>query len=497
MMSTTNSNQVSIDDFLIPYGKKLDLNNRWIKLAKLIPWDVLAKIYNKNMSTNMGRKGLNPRIAIGSIIIKHMKGLSDEDTIVEIQENPYLQYFLGLAEFTHKPVFTAPLFVSIRKRLGDKEFGLMLEELLKKTEDFLKGEEETIKGDDETNTANKGHLIVDATVAPADIKYPTDLDLLNEAREKSEQLIDSLYVREKGKKKPRTYRKKARKEYLSVAKIRKKNKKVIRKSVGKQIRYLRRNFKTIEEMLDQKGTTGFSLSNKEQRMHWIIREVYRQQNEMYENHTHSTPDRIVSISQPHVRPIVRGKSGKEVEFGAKISLSLVNGMSYIHRIDWDAFNESLDLKDQIENYKKQFGFYPETVSADQIYGNRENRAYMKERHIEYSGVKLGRPKGLTAELELELKALKDKRKERVKIEGKFGEGKRKYQLDLVKTKRSDTSESWIGAVFFVMNIAHLLRVIFLSLMEHGDYLVNFLKELSYNGISENNLQYFRLGIVTF
>ncbi len=122
---------------------------------------------------------------------------------------------------------------------------------------------------------------------------------------------------------------------------------------------------------------------------------------------------------------------------------------------------------------------------------------MKERHIEYSGVRLGRPKGLTAELELELKALKDKRKERVKIEGKFGEGKRKYQLDLVKTKRSDTSESWIGAVFFVMNIAHLLRVIFLSLMEHGDYLVNFLKELSYNGISENNLQYFRVGIVTF
>jgi len=122
---------------------------------------------------------------------------------------------------------------------------------------------------------------------------------------------------------------------------------------------------------------------------------------------------------------------------------------------------------------------------------------MKNHGIEYTGVRLGRPKGLITELKLELKALKEKRRERVKVEGKFGEGKRKYQLDLVKAKRSDTSESWIGSVFFVMNIAYILRVIFLSLMENEDYFVNFLIEFPYAGISGNDSQYFRLGIVTF
>ena len=96
-------------------------------------------------------------------------------------------------------------------------------------------------------------MIVDDTVAPSDIKYPTDLDLLNEAREKSELLIDLLYKPAPEKVKPRTYRKKARKEYLSATKQHKKQKKTIRKAIKKQLNYLKRNLQTIEKLLDEKG----------------------------------------------------------------------------------------------------------------------------------------------------------------------------------------------------------------------------------------------------
>ena len=98
----------------------------------------------------------------------------------------------------------------------------------------------------------------------------------------------------------------------------------------------------------------------------VVHEVYRQQQEMFEKKTHRVSDRIVSITQPHVRPIVRGKAGKKVEFGAKISASSCMGYSIVDRISWDAYNESEDLKVQAEKYRKRFGYYPASIHADKI-----------------------------------------------------------------------------------------------------------------------------------
>ena len=481
MIKYTSNNQISIEEFILPFSGKLNKRNRWVWLANNLPWDRMVSIYSQSMSLKMGRCAIDPRIAIGSLIIKHMKTLSDEDTVEEIRENPYLQYFLGYKEYHYDQPFTPSLFVSFRRRLGNKQF----EELTNRLVAYVKDEEvkkkhkkksekkKSEKKNNDSNSlsglplgnANKGHLIVDATVSPADIKYPTDLDLLNEARQISELLIDLLYVPEKGKLKPRTYRRVAHKKYLSATRIRKKSKKTLRKVIGQQLRYVGRNLKTIGKMLDEKRTRHFPLDYKYQRLYWVIQELYRQQKHMYDTKRHQVEHRIVSISQPHVRPIVRGKAGQEVEFGAKESLSLVDGYSYLHRISWDAYNESTDLKTQIEVYRERFGQYPEWVSADKIYGTRENRAYMKSLGIRFTGVSLGRPKALTQEQKKELKTHKKYSRQRSRVEGKFGEGKRKYDLGLVKAKRSDTSESWIGAVYFVMNIAHYLRVIFLSFLK--------------------------------
>jgi hypothetical protein len=502
MIKYNSSKQVSIDEFLIPLGGRLHAENRWIKLARLIPWDELCAVYSKKMSAKMGRRGIHPRIIIGAVIIKHMKSLSDEETIEEIRENAYMQYFLGFSEYSYEQVFTPSLFVTIRRRLGEKEFGVLMERIINTTEDVIAKQQQSQKPkksdkDKDNDGGNQGHLIVDATVAPADIKFPTDLDLLNQSRQKSESLIDQLWEGGFGKTKPRTYRQKAKADYLSLAKTRKKNKKKLRKAIGKQLRYLGRNLSTIEKMLDKKETVAFPLANVYQRSYWIIQEVYRQQKEMFDKHVHTTAYRIVSISQPHLRPIVRGKAGKNVEFGAKLSVSLVNGLSRLHKISWEACNESKDLIGQIEAFSSQNGYYPKYVSADQIYGTHENRQYMKSKGIIFTGVELGRPKQLNDETRAQMKQKRKKRRERVMVEGKFGEGKRKYQLGLVKAKRSDTSESWIGSVFFVMNIAHLLRVIFLSFFEKGHFSAKILKATVHNQIFRLDKQFIPLKLAAF
>ncbi|NER26057.1 MAG: transposase, partial [Symploca sp. SIO1C2] len=235
-------------------------------------------------------------------------------------------------------------------------------------------------------------MLSDASCVPGDIRYPNDLGILNEARVGSEEIIDTLYeaVREKVNKKPKTYRKLARKDYLKVAKKRKPRTKQRKKAIKKQLQYLRRNLGHIEQLM-QAGALLEGLSAAQYKKLLVINEVYRQQQVMYQKKSQRIDDRIVSISQPHIRPIVRGKAGTSVEFGAKILVSCLDEYALVYRISWDNFNESVDLKDQIEAYKSYTGCYPESVHVDKIYRTRQNRAYCKERGIRMSGPRLGRP----------------------------------------------------------------------------------------------------------
>ena len=157
----------------------------------------------------------------------------------------------------------------------------------------------------------------------------------------------------------------------------------------------------------------------------VLTEVYRQQLWLWSNNKQSIEDRIVSLSQPHIRPIVRGKAGKTVDFGAKISAICFEGYVFLDRISWDNFNESGELKAQIEAFKSYTGYYPESVQAvsealeeDRIYRTRENRAWCKERGIRMSGSPLGMSPAFVSK-ESKKQAWEDERI-RNSIEGKFG-----------------------------------------------------------------------------
>jgi hypothetical protein len=456
---------LTFDDFYLPFSGQLRRDNRWVILAGQIPWRQIEEVYGRQFSENNGCPAKPARMALGALIIKERLVASDRETVEQIRENPYLQFFLGLKEYQDEPPFDHTMMTHFRKRfdqgmLKDINESIVIAAMEPACGDTAietcKNEDDDASDDEQHGPLNKGKLIVDATCTPADIAYPTDLSLLNEAREKSEEIIDAMHGPFIGRrKKPRTYRQRARKAYLALAKQKKPHPGQIRKAIGQQLRYLKRNLQTIRQMTAAGMLKG--LSKRLYRLLLVINEVYRQQLWMYENRTHRISDRIVSLYQPHVRPMVRGKAKSPVEFGAKVSISVVDGFSFVERIGWDPYNESCDLIEQIQQYRRRFGYYPESVHVDRIYRTRENRRYCKAKGIRLSGPPLGRPSDEAELLKEQTELQRQDELDRIPVEGKFGQGKRRFSLALIMTKLAHTSEVAIVIAFIVMNLEKILR----------------------------------------
>ena len=458
--------QLTLAGFENPFDQKLSTTNRWVVLSHLIPWDEICNMYFKFVPKGQtGRPALNPRIVIGSLIIKHMCNLDDRETVDQISENIYMQYFLGYPSFTNEKPFDASLFVEFRKRLGLENLNAINEKIVAiktKIESTAKTNKPTLSSnqdddifhneqDSTDEPEHKGRVIYDATACPQDIAYPTDLNLLSDAREKLEELIDHLYSKELHEVKPRTYREVARKKYLQTAQKKNKSRKVIRKANRCQLNFVKRDITIVNELLDvyQTKNLKFPLNPSQQKYLFVLQTLYDQQKQMFDTNTHSVDHRIVSIHQPHVRPIVRGKAQAKVEFGCKIHVSIIDGISFLDELSWDAFNEGSHMLDYIEKYRKRFGCYPREVLADQIYCTRVNRAALKELGIKLLAKPLGRPSALSIHVSPG---------ERNPIEGKFGQAKTGYGLNRIKARLKGTSESWIATIVLVLNLVKLAGV---------------------------------------
>ena len=484
MKYSSQGKQLRLDLFSDSLEHSLDPSNRWYRLANSLPWDEIERIYNKRLDNQHCGAGNKPaRMIIGALIIKHKMNLSDEETIQAIVENPYMQYFVGLDRFTSEPVFNSSLFVYIRKRidvdsLNDMTLSLMKVESLDSgtaLEDNNQddtpdaGSNSLIEDDgfiDEDGNLHKGTIKMDATCCDVEVKYPTDLDVLNDARGLSERLIDKLCLLSDSPK-PRTHRKEARSKFLEVIKKKRKSKNQIRQGIKQQLGYLGRNIMHITNILSGSCTSFYDQLSKKERQ-WIgtIIKVYRQQKGMYDANVHQCPDRIVSVYQPHVRPIVRGKSKAKVEFGPKIGAAIVKGYTFVDHFSWDAYNESEDLEEHINKYHERFGYYPTKCYADKIYMNKKNRDFLKKHHIQAAGKPLGRP---TKEMQTEAyktQSAKDMG-ERNEAESSFGTGKRVYRADNVRAKLPDTADAWTALCFFVKNVMKFLKGLLFALFQRS------------------------------
>ena len=480
--------QLTLDEFFLPFGGRLRKDNRWVKMADMMPWEYIEDVYAQSMSTETGRGAFSSRIAYGAIFIKEHEKLTDEGTVNAIAENPYMQYFLGLKEFREKPLFDPSMMVHFRKRFPVEALAKINEYIcIGKAPDGGRSADRNDDNDQEppasggtpgtaTGKANKntskkklkrrknhGKLLMDATVAPADIKYPTDIDLLNQCREHLETAIDTLWqeLPHNGHKLPYSA-KKARKSYLSLAKSKKWTKSKCRKAISEQLRYIElaaAKLREYEAKVPCYSTLYPSwLADRLQ----VIPVVYAQQKQMFESGTRTCEDRIVSLQQPHVRPISRGKRPNPTEFGQKLHLSVVNGFTYLEQTSWNNFNEGNDLIPTAEEYKRKFGVYPSAILADQIYQTRKNRAYCSEHGIRLSGPPLGRRKSGDTDAKVERQMYRDAC-ERNAIEGRNGNAKRRFGLDLIMSKLDETAKTEAALNIIAMNVAHKLALWLLRL----------------------------------
>ena len=461
--------QYSIYDFILPFGGHLNPDNRWVRLAQSINWKIIDDEYSSFFVKDIGNEAYSSRVAFGSLYIQRKLGYTDRELVMQITENPYLQYFIGNTEYIDTPPFDPSTLVYFRKRLTKEVMNRIVEKMFIKEADNSDDDKpssgndgsndentrESDKEETEKEKENSGTLVIDATCAPADIAYPTDLELCDKARVWTEKIVDVLYMEYgplNNNTKPRTYRKEARNRFLALNKRRKKAKQKIRQELRYQLNCIERNIGYIDEYAMRFDDAFKVLLPIMKARLMTIRIFLEQQRTMLETGVHRIDNRIVSLSQPWVRPIVRGKSKAPTEFGMKLSISVVNGYVFVDKQSFDAYNEGAEeeFTQVVELYVERFGHYPERILADKIYRTRKNRKYCREHGIKMQGLRHSK------DLEKQKEEYKEIGERNI-VEGKFGNGKRTLGLSRIMAKLEETTENMISMDMFILNMETYLR----------------------------------------
>jgi hypothetical protein len=427
-------NQLQLFEQSLPFGGKLNRQNRWIRLAELINWRELESIYAKTFAS-IGRPGVRARFVLGSLIIKHKLQCSDDEVSEHISENPYMQFFIGLARFEYRVPYDSSTLSNVRKRLTQEQF-----------DEF---EQQIIDTLIEKKLIRPKGMLTDATVYQSEITFPTDCGLLNKARRfcvKQIKRLSKVVDRQ-----VRTYCRVAQKAYVSFSHKRRKSQIEVRHMQKSMLQYLRRNMRQLSELIEEVKDTGMVISEGVLQTFDTVKTIYGQQKQMYDTNKKSISERIVSLHKPYIRPIVRGKDGKDVEFGPKVSVSWVDGYLFADHISFDNYNEGTKFIDSVERFKERFGKKPAYVSMDHIYGSKSNRDYLKEHHIRAAVKPLGRPKK-NSSTQAETRWRRRKQVERNRIEGAIGNSKTKYALGMVRAKSPTTEYSWIQLALMSKNV---------------------------------------------
>ena len=466
--------------------ERLPKTNRWVQMGDALPWGEYEKVYNERLKNDkVGASNRPGRMVIAALIIKHKLSLSDEETILTIQENPYMQYMCGLTEYSDQPIFDPSLFTTIRKRITIEDVNALTLELAKKAQQ-KKGKDDNDEDNTFSGMTQPTDVKADATCADAEVRYPTDIDLIEDGSKYIDRMIDKVCGIKKIRKPAGVERNRIRAIYLNVIKRKHKGSKLVKDTLTRMLPLLYRDILTLLNLIGVDDETYGRFNCTQKRTIQAVIDMYHQQEEMLREGKHTCENRIVSIHQPHVRPIVRGKAKAKVEFGAKIGVSIVSGYSFIDHHSWDAYNEASDLTVHIEKYKERFGCEPKRFFGDKIYLNRENRRILKEKEIQIMGRPLGRPPKNPTQEQIE--------RERIGVslrneaEAQFGTGKRTYRANNIRAKLPQTAECWTAMCYFVKNLAKFMRELCLVLIEICGRIRHFALK-SINPSSESSVPY--------
>lgn len=416
------------------------------KMKKMLPLHELAEsigLIDKNRKPKRGRKSFfTPEGKVALMFLKMRTGLSCPKLMEQLNGNIHYQIFCDVMIDPLCPLTNYKLLDEIILGLAHK---LKIQQSQKVLADAWKPYIE-----------NLDTLFTDATCYESEMRYPTDQKLLWEGVEKSYKTMCELCT-ELGIRRPRTKFLDVQKANLAYCKQRKHKKNQTQKITRRLLSLLGKILGEIRTITRTHGKIEDILSLREQTELDIITKMYRQQKNHFESNDkkESIPNRIVSISKPYIRPIVRGKEVKRVEFGAKVNNILVDGISFIEKLSFNPFNEGTRLHHCITLHKKLFGVDVKKIGGDAGYASAKNRGLCKENEIQTSFVKRGRPYG-------ENNKEKDHiRKELARVratvmEGSFGTQKEHYDLKRIKARSKKTE---ILYIFFAIHTANIVQLV--------------------------------------
>jgi hypothetical protein len=436
--------QLSFDT--IPFLKyPYDPEHPLMKLEAAIRWDNLLEALAGFYCPDEGRPTTPLRAQAGTLILKYVKHLPDRDAVIYVRENLYAQRFCGLSpEQAVDYMHPASGLSNFRAQIGPEGM-VFIEEVL-----HAAARKKPLK------RGNK--VIIDTTCVPLDIRYPTDIRLLERCRREVLSLIrkakafgiEASY---------RTYARVARKIYTVFAKL-SKPKAQTRKKVHKQMQqFVRRNLNQLKDLRMQcTQVLGRRVGDESDRRRWeVLRFLQRlkeserkiqiilhQQRQIYRGNVHLR-HRIVSFHKDHVRPIMRGKFPVPTEFGPKVLLAVVRGYTYVVQAFQDNVSDTRLVVPALRWFKTVFGKFPRELLADRGMWKRAMARWLRG-----AGVGCGiQVKGNSV---LDTPATRRQIRQRLPIEARISLSKRCFGWDRCRARNDDHEESWIRLGAAAMNV---------------------------------------------
>ena len=415
------------------------------RIKKKLPLGEMAENLGlkSSMRPKRGRRSyFTPEGKVALMFLKMYTGLSCPKLMEQLNGNIHYQIFCGVIIDPVKPLTNYKLLDDVFSELAR---GLKIQQ----QQEILASAWKPYMNDLDT-------MYTDATCYESEMRYPTDPKLLWEGIEKAYAVMCTLSAN-LNVHRPRTKYIDVEKANLSYRKQRRHTKVQTRKLTRRLLNLLGKILKETRRL--ERENTGVEnlLTIRQKSDIEIITRMYRQQKNHFENNDprESVKDRIVSISKPYVRPIVRGKEVKSVEFGAKCNNILVDGLSFIEKLSFNAFNEGTRLLHCLKMHQRLFGVDAKKVGGDAGYAGNTNREYCRERGIQTSFVKRGRPSSVKKENDIIRNELARVRATR--MEGSFGTQKEHYGLKRIKARTKQTEILYIFFGIHTANVVQLVR----------------------------------------
>ena len=420
-------------------------NSELGRMKRLLPLHEMAVNFGLVPNRPVRKRGpkpfFSPEEKVALMFLKMYTQLSAPKLLEQLNGNVHYQLFCDISINPLSPLTNYKLIDDIVSELSDK---------LK-----IQQQQDILAEAWKPYMRNLDTFYTDATCYESDMRYPTDQKLLWECVEKSYSMMCQMSGR-LGIHRPRTKFLDVEKANMGYVKQRKHSRSQQRKLTRRLIHLLGKILREMRKMIrehDDEGVLGVrELSTLD-----IITKVYRQQKNHFnsDNPRESIPDRIVSISKPYVRPIVRGKEVRKVEFGAKCNNILVDGISFIEKLSFNAFSEGTRLEHCIKMHKRLFKVDARKIGGDTGYAGTSNRDLCKERGIQTSFVKRGRPSAERKEKDFVRQELA--RVRATAMEGSFGTQKEHYAMRRIKARKKKTEVLYIFFGIHKANIVHLAQ----------------------------------------